>query len=59
MLNNVTKEELLSLLKSHLSIVDGEICNIEHVANYLLREFERQEEDFVKRLNNKLEVCLN
>jgi uncharacterized Ntn-hydrolase superfamily protein len=55
----VTREELIHLLDSHLLIVDGEVWGKEQVINYLVREFERQEEELVKKLNDKLEVCLN
>jgi uncharacterized Ntn-hydrolase superfamily protein len=55
----VTREELIHLLDTHILIVDGEVWGKEQVINYLVREFERQEEELVKKLNDKLEVCLN
>lgn len=55
----VTREELIHLLDTHLLNVDGELWGKEQVINYLVREFERQEEELVKKLNDKLEVCLN
>ena len=56
----LTRQELISLLETHLIIINNEIWGKEQVINYLLREFERMQIDANKiKEKNEWIIYLN
>ena len=53
----LTRQELISLLETHLIIINNEIWGKEQVINYLLREFERMQID-ANKIKDKNEFFL-